>query len=460
MLKNSDTSSDDDIINIDKQNNQFGINAELNKDNNINSLGLPNINKDTSNEIPKDSTSTDALFNMLANPEKVQLDILNKEIATPDDVASVTSSSESSSSKKSDKSDRSKKSSTSSRSRKSNRSSKSNRSTNSPKFNEFNPSSGITNNKPTNSFVNQETIDKPNIRHTAPEPTPVPVPAPKILTAQEIRMKKIDLLRKLSELKIKGYTLTKEYNFESSIEEMEYEYDLLKSYADKQNGVKLFKSFLLNGISAIEFLNERYDPFSFKLSGWTEHVSCEVDSWEDIMAEIYEKYKGNGKKMEPEIKLALLLLASGGQFHASNSLSSLPQVEQILKKNPGLVNKIINQQNQSKSNFMSPQEINLENIKKQEREKQEQIRKKQKEMMERRANTYDTSVTNSTIKGPVGVDKLLGEINKVNNQMSDNDDKTDNDDRLLSDSTLNTDTMNSSKKKGRPIKKSSISIST
>ena len=56
-------------------------------------------------------------------------------------------------------------------------------------------------------------------------------------------MKKIEMLRKLCDLKTKGYKLSKEYDFNSSIEEMEYEYALLKSFVDKRNGVKIAVGF-------------------------------------------------------------------------------------------------------------------------------------------------------------------------------------------------------------------------
>ena len=133
MLKNSDTSSDEDITYLNKQNNELDINNGygINLNNNFGITNPEeNIKDNEYNEEKKeskDSTSTDALYNMLANPEKIQLDILNKDIVTPDN--SSTSSSESSSSKtskKSGKSDKSKKSSSSNRSRKSNRSQKNN----------------------------------------------------------------------------------------------------------------------------------------------------------------------------------------------------------------------------------------------------------------------------------------------------------------------------------------------
>ena len=83
---------------------------------------------------------------------------------------------------------------------------------------------------------------------------------------------------------------------------MEYEYELLRSFADKRNGVKVFKNGLLQAVSVIEFLNDKYDPFDFQLSGWGEHMSVEVDSWEDVLEEIYEKYKGS-RKISSEFRL-------------------------------------------------------------------------------------------------------------------------------------------------------------
>ena len=147
----------------------------------------------------------------------------------------------------------------------------------------------------------------------------------------------------MCEIKSKGYQLTKEYDFNSSLDEMEYEYELLKSFADKRNGVKVFKNGLLQAVSVIEFLNDKYDPFEFQLNGWSEHISVEIDSYEDIIEELYEKYKGTGRRMAPEIKLLFLILASASAFHFSKSQASkLPGLDSVLASNPGLLSKIIN----------------------------------------------------------------------------------------------------------------------
>ena len=211
----------------------------------------------------------------------------------------------------------------------------------------------------------------------------------KQLTQQEVKMKKIEMLRKLSEIKLKGYQLSKEYDFNCDLEEMEYEYELLRSFADKRNGVKIFKRGLLQAVSVIEFLNDNYDPFDFQLSGWGEHVNIEIASWEDILEEIYEKYKGSGRKMAPEIKLLYFIIASASAFHFTKSYSSkLPGLDSVLASNPGLISKLMNPQ-QQKSQFMTPQELNIEKQKEELRQK-EKLLKTNRPIYQHRDEEYRT----------------------------------------------------------------------
>ena len=91
---------------------------------------------------------------------------------------------------------------------------------------------------------------------------------------------------------------------------MEYEYELLKNYVDTKNGVKMIRNSLLHMVSMVEFLNDKYDPFDFQLMGWGDHLSVEINSWEEVLSEIYEKYKSTGKSMSPELKLIYLIISS------------------------------------------------------------------------------------------------------------------------------------------------------
>jgi hypothetical protein len=60
---------------------------------------------------------------------------------------------------------------------------------------------------------------------------------------------------------------------------------------------------------------------------------------DDILAELYEKYKKHGRKMEPELKLLLMLIASATAFHTTNTvLKHVPGLDDVIKKNPKIVN--------------------------------------------------------------------------------------------------------------------------
>jgi hypothetical protein len=284
------------------------------------------------------------------------------------------------------------------------------------------------------------------------EKPPVNVPNVKVLTGQEIKMKKIELLRKLCEIKSKGYKLSKEYDYNSSIEEMEYEYELLRSFADKRNGTKLFKNGLLQAVSVIEFLNEKYDPFDFHLSGWGEHMAVDVDTWDDVLEELYEKYKGNGKKMAPEVKLLYLIIASASAFHFSKSQASkLPGLDSVLASNPGLLSKLINPSKSETSRFVTPQELNIE------KQKNELLSKPQTQKQQ-----TTVSPQNLNIKTPDEVKSILDRIHNIQpskNKPFNNDtqdDTSSNNDRIISETTMSE--MNTSTRKPKKGKKSNISI--
>ena len=259
----------------------------------------------------KKSSDTDYYMNLLANDNKTLPN--RKESSSESEIQnSESSSSKSTTSVKS------------SSSKKSNHSKKSehaystynNASSPKDKYKETKHSSPSNNNTSNNNTSNNTTSNN--------------------LTPLQLRVKKIDLLGKLSELKKKGFDLSREYDFNSHIEDMEYELDLLRNFVNKRNGMKLVKSGLLNVVSIIEFMNDKYDPFDFHLQGWGEHMSVEIDSYESVLEELYEKYKGAGQNMPPEVKLILLLIASAGAFHFSKTQASLPGLDTILKNNPNI----------------------------------------------------------------------------------------------------------------------------
>jgi len=134
------------------------------------------------------------------------------------------------------------------------------------------------------------------------------------------RLRKVELLRIFKELQERGVQLSQDYSIHSNIDDMEQEYDVLKSSETKRQAVKLYRGFMMNAVQAVEFMNESYNPFDFHLKGWSEHVSLSIEDYDDVFAELYEKYKYTGRKMEPEIKLVLMITMSATTFHARDTL--------------------------------------------------------------------------------------------------------------------------------------------
>lgn len=156
-------------------------------------------------------------------------------------------------------------------------------------------------------------------------------------------IRKIQLLRLFAEYEKQGFTLSKKYTIHSSISEMDIEYTLLKDSKNKKNAIKLSRGFLINAVQAIEFLNTQYDPLGMDLDGFSEIISLSVSDYDDVLEELYEKYKVYGRKIEPEIKLILMIGASATSFHASKKIiNNVPglNVDQHLKKNPSFINSI------------------------------------------------------------------------------------------------------------------------
>lgn len=140
------------------------------------------------------------------------------------------------------------------------------------------------------------------------------------MSNEELMQKKLDMLRKLTELSAAGVTLSQNYSMNSDLKMMENEYNLHKGIRAKQNGINWLSSMTLNCIYGLEMLNDKYDPFELKLKGWSEQMSADINNYYDVFGELYEKYNQPGKNMPPELKLILMISGSALKFHLTNSL--------------------------------------------------------------------------------------------------------------------------------------------
>lgn len=273
----------------------------------------------------------------------------------------------------------------------------------SPKQSDFFPNQTTQNNIPKTTF---ESFPKPSYQ------------PPNIAAQREIKFKKMEVFTKLMHIKNLGIQLTKNYTIESDLEEMEAELKYHSDIQSRKNGVQLAKSFMCNAITGIEFLNERYDPFGFKLKGWSDQVKMNKDDFDDVFGELLEKYKGNGSKMEPELKLAMMLIISGASFHMSQAIASnLPGLEEVIKNNPELMSKLqsnINKSISGPSEFDKKKEL-YNNVKKLHEEKIKKPILKQQTTNNKTTKQQSQKVINKALSGnnkTTSVKNLLNDIKK------------------------------------------------
>jgi len=168
------------------------------------------------------------------------------------------------------------------------------------------------------------------------DPDKVPVKE----NSSEVLREKFKILRKLEDIESKGGRLTRKYTMDSSLEEMKGEYENIISEKEKSNSVKFQGKMLMAAITGLEFLNSKFDPFDVKLDGWAEQINENITDYDEIFAELHEKYRSKAK-MAPELKLLFQLGGGAMMLHMTNTMfkSSLPGMDDIMRQNPELMQK-------------------------------------------------------------------------------------------------------------------------
>ena len=192
------------------------------------------------------------------------------------------------------------------------------------------------------------------------DPVAKPPEKPKLSHEQEVRQK-FSFIRKLEALEKQGITVSKKYNMDDKLEEMQGEYEMIKSDISKRNSVKFQGKMLMAAVSGIEFLNGKFDPFDIKLDGWGEAIGENIEEYDEVFGELHEKYGGKAK-MAPELKLLFMLGGSAAMLHMTNTMfkSAMPGMDDIMRQNPELMQQFtqaaansMNAQNPGFGNFMS-----------------------------------------------------------------------------------------------------------
>ena len=174
------------------------------------------------------------------------------------------------------------------------------------------------------------------------------------------KKEKSEVLNKLQRLEQKGFPVSKRYTMDNTLDEMNQEYARLVDARSLEASLRFQRQALMSVVTGMEWANTRFDPFDIKLDGWSEAVHENVEDFDEIFEELYDKYKERGK-MPPEARLVMALAGSGFMCHVSNTFlkSRMASVsaDDILKNNPDLAKQFAaaaaNQAGPGFGNFMN-----------------------------------------------------------------------------------------------------------
>ena len=156
------------------------------------------------------------------------------------------------------------------------------------------------------------------------------------LTPEQEAIKKTEGLTMLERMERRGIGGTK-MSMMNSYEEIQAELSKRKDSKALEASIRFQRSMLTTVTNGMEFLNNRYDPLGVNLDGWSEQVNENLEDYDEIFEELYDKYKDRSK-VAPEVRLIMSLGLSAAMCHVTNTMfkSRMPGMDDILRKNPEL----------------------------------------------------------------------------------------------------------------------------
>ena len=232
---------------------------------------------------------------------------------------------------------------------------------------------------------------------------------PKVDTSEE-KKEKMEFINKLQRLEQKGFTLSRRYTMDNSLEEVRDEYNRLLDARNLEASLRFQRQALMGIVTGLEWANGKFDPFDLKLDSWSESVHENVEDFDEIFEELYDKYKERGK-MPPEARLMIALAGSGFMCHVSNTFlkSRMPNVDDVMRNNPDIARQVAG----AAANAAGPGFGNFMNMAMNSGRGQSQSPNNQPPMFNAPSNApqsvtaMEVPTTRREMSGPTGVDDIL-----------------------------------------------------
>ena len=175
------------------------------------------------------------------------------------------------------------------------------------------------------------------------------------LSYEEIEAKKSFFLSRLKRLSRSGYSPSRMFGMEHSIEELESEFIRITKERELDQGLSYCKQGLVFVARTLEVFDNVKIPYTnskVQLNGWSKVVYEERDNYDEVFEELYEKYSSS-VSVGPEFKLLTMFGGSALMFHMSklrvDQISSEKDLDDLT--NEAMKMKSMGQQKQSGANY-------------------------------------------------------------------------------------------------------------
>lgn len=193
----------------------------------------------------------------------------------------------------------------------------------------------------TTSIYSAESSEHHSSKHSERRNVPHP-PHVRQPSFEDIQAEKQNLLSKIKMMEERyGMQPSRRYTIMSNIDDLRAEYAMMKRQRGVDKAIKFGRKALLATVSGIEFLNNRFDPVGAKLDGWSEDFSSEIDTYDETIEQLYDKYS-DVITVAPELSLILGVGGSAVQYHIKKSLfsSNMPSLNEVLQRNPDIMRSV------------------------------------------------------------------------------------------------------------------------
>jgi hypothetical protein len=136
---------------------------------------------------------------------------------------------------------------------------------------------------------------------------------------EEIQQEKSYYLSQLKRLEKKGNVVSRKYTMEHTLDEIRGEVIRIKKEQDMDNSIDYLRQGLMFCVSTIEMADNKYN-FGAQLGGWSQNVMGNIESYDGVFEELYDKYSSSMSVM-PEIKLISMLAGSAFMFSLQKKIS-------------------------------------------------------------------------------------------------------------------------------------------